>query len=107
MKTEPWASSRGGKEPDTALKSASILKRVWSGARRVVKNLKLQSLAHNICSMNKRRKIKARQVEEPGMLLGIKHLSAEGLEMETFFSLTKMPCIYYLLKQFFHITGTA
>lgn len=27
MKTEPLASSRGGKEPDTALKSAGIFKR--------------------------------------------------------------------------------
>lgn len=40
------------------------------------------------------------------MLLDGKPLSVEGLEMETFFSLTKMPRIYCLLKRFFHSAGT-
>lgn len=53
MKTEQGASSRGGKEPNTTLKPAGILKREWSGIKWVVRNLKLPSLAHNKCSMNK------------------------------------------------------
>lgn len=68
MKTEPLVSSRGGKEPDTALKFAGILKRAWLGARWVVRNLILQSLAHNKFLMSKRRKIKAIQVEESDVL---------------------------------------
>lgn len=56
-------NSRGGKESDTVLKPADILKREWSEIRWVVRNPKLQSLAHNEYSTNKRRRMtKVRQV---------------------------------------------